>query len=178
MHRSSIVNLFQTSPTKDDENSANEDAVDQANGREDEPAANEEDHEVVVVSLAPKFSEQLHIFSAAQDMRNEAAFCDVSFVVKGNLFRAHKIIVRQAVGVIVCHLLIASFSAWSRWLRALLIEGDDEVVTLDIFSPEAFGAVLDYMYGKQLLFSITVSLQLCVLSGFLSLFVAFPPASP
>ena len=96
MHRSSIVNLFQTSPARDDEDGTNGDP-DQAYGREeDEPAANEEE-EVIVVSLTPKFSEQLHIFSAAQEMRNEAAFCDVSFVVKGNLFRAHKIIVRQVV---------------------------------------------------------------------------------
>ena len=41
-------------------------------------------------------------------------------------------------------------------MRALLCEGDEDVVTLDLFAPDAFGAVLDYMYGQPILFSTEV----------------------
>ena len=40
-------------------------------------------------------------------------------------------------------------------MRALLTEAPSEdVVTLDFFTSESFGAILDYMYGKPLYFSI------------------------
>lgn len=55
------------------------------------------------------------------------------------MFRAHRVIV----------------SSWSRWLRSLLTESpEEEVIALDIFDPDSFGAILDYMYGKPLAFSL------------------------
>lgn len=67
-------------------------------------------------------------------------FCDVGFLCQGVLFKGHRVVV----------------SAWSRWLKALLCEGslDDEVVSLDVFSPESFGATLDYMYGLPIFVSL------------------------
>jgi hypothetical protein len=56
-------------------------------------------------------------------------------------------------------------SAWSRWLRALLSEScystnssptSDEVVAMDLFESDSFGAVLDYMYGKPLNLTVEV----------------------
>jgi hypothetical protein len=58
------------------------------------------------------------------------------------LFRAHRVIV----------------GSWSRWLRSLLSDGpEEEVVCLDMFTPDAFGSILDYMYGKPFQFSVDVS---------------------
>ena len=92
--------------------------------------------------LAPTDTEKKNILAFALELRNESTFCDVAFLVKGNLFRAHRVIV----------------GSWSRWLRALLSEGpEEEVVCLDMFTPEAFGAILDYMYGKPFLFGVDVS---------------------
>lgn len=83
--------------------------------------------------------EKMSVLLTACDIRDETTFCDVTFLVQGHLYRAHRIIV----------------SAWSRWLRALLTEAPtEEVVTLDFFTAESFGAILDYMYGKPLHFSI------------------------
>jgi hypothetical protein len=104
----------------------------------------EEIPEPEVVQLSPRNHEQAAILSFAMDMRNESSFCDISFVVSGSIFRAHRVIV----------------SAWSRWLRALLCGGDDDVVTLELFAADAFGAVLDYMYGMPILFSTQVRRKL------------------
>lgn len=94
---------------------------------------------VYEVSLSPSDSEKRNILAFALELRNESTFCDVAFLVKGSLFRAHRVIV----------------ASWSRWLRALLSEGpDDEVVCLDMFTTEAFSMILDYMYGKPLLFKV------------------------
>lgn len=54
--------------------------------------------------------------------------------------------------------ILCMFSSWSRWLFALLSEGpDQEIVSLDVFSPQEFGSVLDYMYGEPLEFTLAVS---------------------
>lgn len=43
-------------------------------------------------------------------------------------------------------------------MYALLAEGSEqEIISLDIFTPVEFGAILDYMYGQPLEFSIEVS---------------------
>jgi hypothetical protein len=92
--------------------------------------------------LNPTDTEKKSILSFALELRNESTFCDVAFLVKGTLFRAHRVIV----------------GSWSRWLRALLSDGpEEEVVCLDMFTPEAFGDILDYMYGKPFLFGVDVS---------------------
>lgn len=68
-------------------------------------------------------------------MRKDSTFCDVAFLCRGQLFRAHRVVV----------------SSWSRWLRSLLSEASrDDVVSLDVFEAPAFSAVLDYMYGMPL----------------------------
>lgn len=46
------------------------------------------------VYLSPGSSEQASILPLAREMRNEACFCDITFVVQGRMFRAHRIIVR------------------------------------------------------------------------------------
>lgn len=89
MHRSSIVNLFggEGGPSRE----------------EDEAAASEPDEEVgqaqfpdpKVVELIPRFQEQAGLLSFAMEMRNESSFCDISFVVGGSIFRAHRVIVRS-----------------------------------------------------------------------------------
>ena len=62
--------------------------------------------------------------------------------------------------IIVC-LFWNIFSSWSRWLFALLSEGpDQEIVSLDVFTPNEFGAVLDYMYGEPLEFALAVSIYI------------------
>ena len=82
--------------------------------------------------ITPGDAEKLSLLSSFQNLREDGTFCDVAFLCKGNLFRAHRVVI----------------SAWSRWLSALLSEGSsEEVVHLDLFEPEAFRAVLDYMYG-------------------------------
>lgn len=84
-------------------------------------------------------SEKNALLKSFCEMRNELIFCDIVFLCQGVLFRAHRVIV----------------SSWSRWLRALLFAGsDDEVVTVDVLSPDSFAAVLNYMYGLPLIFSI------------------------
>lgn len=90
--------------------------------------------------LLPGDAEKSHFFKILGEMRNNFSFCDVSFRCQGQLFRAHRIVV----------------SSWSRWLRAILCESpDEEVITLDVFEPEAFGAALDYMYGVPIVISVT-----------------------
>jgi hypothetical protein len=76
--------------------------------------------------------ESQSMYHMMREMRDDKSFCDISFVVKGNMFYAHRVVI----------------SAWSRWLKSILIEGHaDENVVLNMFEPKAFGAVLDYMYG-------------------------------
>mgnify|MGYP001368716386 CR=1 FL=1 len=88
--------------------------------------------EVFDARIMPGDNEKLGLLTSFQSMREEGTFCDVAFLCKGTLFKAHRVVV----------------SAWSRWLAALLGEGSsEEVVHLDLFEPESFKAVLDYMYG-------------------------------
>eukprot|EP00605_Chrysophyceae_sp_TOSAG23-4_P002118 GSChrysophyteH1.ASY1.ANO1.2344.1 assembled CDS len=92
----------------------------------------EADDEIVDAQIYPGDGEKTKILTMFDDLRRESTFCDVAFLCKGKLFRAHRIVV----------------SGWSRWLRALLSEGSsEEVVHLDVFDPIAFGNALDYMYG-------------------------------
>lgn len=44
-------------------------------------------------------------------------------------------------------------------MYALLSEGDEqEIISLDLFTPTEFGAILDYMYGQPLDFTLEVSI--------------------
>jgi hypothetical protein len=47
-----------------------------------------------VLTTSPTENEKYSSLLSLFDMRNDAAFCDVAFLVHGCLFRAHKVIVR------------------------------------------------------------------------------------
>lgn len=103
---------------------------------------NDEEEEQVDALLIPSDLEKKSILASFDSMRKDSLFCDVSFMVQGVLFRAHRVVV----------------SSWSRWMKSSLCDTPDEdVITLDIFTPEAFQAVLDYMYGNPLTLTIDVS---------------------
>jgi hypothetical protein len=58
--------------------------------------------------------------------------------------------------------MFSMIRGWSRWLRALLTESPHEdIVSLDFLDPEAFSAVLKYMYGKPMAFNIEVPYVQC-----------------
>ena len=102
--------------------------------------------EYAEAQLLPCEGEKKHILSMFYTMRKDSFFCDVAFVCNGVLFRAHRVVV----------------SSWSRWLRALLCESpDEEVISLDFFDSDAFGAALDYMYGVPL----TITVEVCMNSS-------------
>jgi hypothetical protein len=60
----------------------------------------EEDDEIVyetevpILTVSPGDNEKGSVFREFLDMRNEASFCDVAFLVQGTLFRAHRVVVR------------------------------------------------------------------------------------
>jgi hypothetical protein len=74
------------------------------------------------------------------ELREKGQYCDVTFVVQGVKIIAHRIVV----------------SGWSRWLRGIVADvSADDFITLDVFEPTAFASVLDYMYGRPLIFSLS-----------------------
>lgn len=95
--------------------------------------------EIVDAQILPGDSEKAKLLSMFDGLRKDSTFCDVAFLCKGKLFRAHRVVV----------------SGWSRWLRALLSESSsEEVVHLDVFEPVSFSAVLDYMYGSSIIVTV------------------------
>lgn len=101
----------------------------------------EEDEENVKVeaSLIPSDQEKRALLASFDTMRKDSLFCDVAFVCKGTLFRAHRVVV----------------SSWSRWMRTFLVDSPpEEVLSMDLFEPDAFKAVLDYMYGQPLYLNV------------------------
>ena len=87
-------------------------------------------------------AEKTNILTCLNDMRIDSSFCDVAFLCHGKLFRAHRVVI----------------AAWSRWLRGLLYDNSpNEVISLDIFQPECFEAVLNYMYGLPLLYTLSIA---------------------
>lgn len=118
------------------------------------------------VELVPKDSERIAATKMFADMRAEGTFCDVTFSVRGILYRAHS--------VIIC--------AWSRYLRSVILTKEEargatrmNVQSMDAarisviewtlpsifldFKPEAFGAVLDYIYGFPIKLTVEVRLK-------------------
>lgn len=94
-----------------------------------------EEDENVEALLIPSDQEKKAILASFDAMRKDSLFCDVAFVSQGVLFRCHRVVV----------------SSWSRWMRTFLCDSpEEEILSLDIFAPDAFGAVLDYMYGYPL----------------------------
>mmetsp|Transcript_15475 Transcript_15475/g.25778 ORF Transcript_15475/g.25778 Transcript_15475/m.25778 type:complete len:93 (+) Transcript_15475:79-357(+) len=50
--------------------------------------------EVPILTVSAGENEKGSVFRDFLNMRNEASFCDVAFVVQGTLFRAHRVVVR------------------------------------------------------------------------------------
>lgn len=112
------------------------------NGSAKDDDYSDEFEKVTEAQLLPGDAEKKSVLNMFDAMRKDSYFCDVAMISQGVLFRAHRVVV----------------SSWSRWLRALLCEApDEEVVSFDFFDPQAFGAVLDYMYGIPILISVDVS---------------------
>jgi hypothetical protein len=129
----------------------------------------QEEEEEYTFTTSPTENEKSTAMVSLFDMRNDAAFCDVAFLVHGCLFRAHKVIVRYGnkpqtptMNTISNQFIYPppppfTCSSWSRWMYALLSEGSEqEIISLDIFTPAEFGSILDYMYGQPLEFTLKV----------------------
>lgn len=82
---------------------------------------------------------QNNLLKQLNQQRRQELFCDCSVLVEGQLFRAHR------------NVLFAS----SGYFRMLLSQGPDELsdsvsATFDVFSPETFTVILDFIYSGQL----------------------------
>ncbi|XP_071380841.1 zinc finger and BTB domain-containing protein 8A [Centroberyx affinis] len=82
---------------------------------------------------------QSNLLKQLNQQRRQELFCDCSVLVEGQLFRAHR------------NVLFAS----SGYFRMLLSQGaeglsDSVNATFDVFSPETFTVILDFIYSGQL----------------------------
>ncbi|XP_049452885.1 zinc finger and BTB domain-containing protein 8A [Epinephelus fuscoguttatus] len=82
---------------------------------------------------------QSSLLKQLNQQRRQELFCDCSVLVEGQLFRAHR------------NVLFAS----SGYFRMLLSQGpgvlsDSVNATFDVFSPETFTVILDFIYSGQL----------------------------
>ncbi|XP_028294290.1 zinc finger and BTB domain-containing protein 8A [Gouania willdenowi] len=84
-------------------------------------------------------SHQSNLLKQLNQQRRQELFCDCSVLVEGQLFRAHR------------NVLFAS----SGYFRMLLSQGPEGLLdsvnaTFDVFSPETFTVILDFIYSGQL----------------------------
>ncbi|XP_060918659.1 zinc finger and BTB domain-containing protein 8A isoform X1 [Labrus mixtus] len=82
---------------------------------------------------------QNNLLKQLNQQRRQELFCDCNVLVEGQLFRAHR------------NVLFAS----SGYFRMLLSQGPDGLsdsvnATFDVFSPETFTVILDFIYSGQL----------------------------
>lgn len=82
---------------------------------------------------------QSNLLKQLNQQRRQELFCDCSVLVEGQLFRAHR------------NVLFAS----SGYFRMLLSQGPDGLsnsvsATFDVFSPDTFTVILDFIYSGQL----------------------------
>lgn len=82
---------------------------------------------------------QSNLLKQLNQQRRQELFCDCSVLVEGQLFRAHR------------NVLFAS----SGYFRMLLSQGPEGLsdavnATFDVFSPETFTVILDFIYSGQL----------------------------
>ncbi|XP_061599583.1 zinc finger and BTB domain-containing protein 8A isoform X2 [Cololabis saira] len=82
---------------------------------------------------------QSNLLKQLNQQRHQELFCDCNVLVEGQLFRAHR------------NVLFAS----SGYFRMLLSQGPDGLLdtvsaTFDVFSPETFTVILDFIYTGQL----------------------------
>ncbi|XP_061824559.1 zinc finger and BTB domain-containing protein 8A isoform X1 [Nerophis lumbriciformis] len=82
---------------------------------------------------------QTSLLKQLNQQRRQELFCDCSVLVEGHLFRAHR------------NVLFAS-SGYFRMLLSQAPDGMSESVnaTFDVFSPETFTVILDFIYSGQL----------------------------
>lgn len=132
------MNFFFGRHNKKEEEEEDHEEEDEVDEDDDQMQDIEKDVEVFIIASE---GEKKSVLSSFDAMRRDGLFCDVAFICNGVLFRGHKIIL----------------SGWSRWMRAFLCDSpEEEVLSLDIFDPEAFRAVMDYMYGSPLHLTIEV----------------------
>lgn len=92
----------------------------------------------------PEMSDMLKTFN---EMRLDCQLCDISFLVQGIKFPAHRVILCSS----------------SRWFRSLLSRADkeeDTPIVLDTLDSKAFDLVLGYIYGEKIEASTDVSIWL------------------
>ncbi|KAM3871502.1 zinc finger and BTB domain-containing protein 8A [Diretmus argenteus] len=82
---------------------------------------------------------QSNLLKQLNQQRHQELFCDCNVLVEGELFRAHR------------NVLFAS----SGYFRMLLSQGAEELsnsinATFDVFTPETFTVILDFIYSGQL----------------------------
>lgn len=129
--------FWKKKPQEEEEEESKEENEDQTSEEENIDA----EPEVEMFIIASE-GEKKAILASFDTMRRESLFCDVAFICNGVLFRAHKVVL----------------SSWSRWMRAFLCDSpSEEVLSLDIFTPDSFRSVLDYMYGHPLHLNVEVS---------------------
>ena len=94
------------------------------------------------ISLSP--TEMAKYWESLNSLRLENSLCDVHFIVKGQVFPAHRVVL----------------SCCSDWLRSVLAdEGSNKStvgapleIVLDSLDPVAFSLILNYLYGEPLTF--------------------------
>ncbi|NXG41355.1 ZBT8A protein, partial [Psilopogon haemacephalus] len=84
-------------------------------------------------------SHQFHLLEQLNEQRKQDLFCDCSILVEGKVFKAHR------------NVLFAS----SGYFKMLLSQGSKEstqptVVTFEVFSPETFMVILEFVYSGVL----------------------------
>ncbi|XP_068015331.1 zinc finger and BTB domain-containing protein 8A-like isoform X1 [Melanerpes formicivorus] len=84
-------------------------------------------------------SHQFHLLEQLNEQRKQDLFCDCKILVEGKVFKAHR------------NVLFAS----SGYFKMLLSQGSKEttqptVVTFEVFSPETFMVILDFVYSGVL----------------------------
>jgi hypothetical protein len=129
------------------EENSHQSSDDDSDSHDDETSVDDEDQvdHILEANLIPSDLEKKALLASFDLMRKDSLFCDAAFLCQGVLFRAHRVVV----------------SSWSRWMRSFLADSpSEEVLSMDIFEPGAFGVVLDYMYGQPLHITVEVSLVL------------------
>lgn len=100
----------------------------------------DDDENELCLELEPSSDQSMQMVRNMHAMRVDGILCDIVLQVKEKRFVAHRVVM----------------SSCSRWLAALLFENEHlEVVPLgDTIDPEAFEAVLRFMYGQPFKYMI------------------------
>lgn len=101
---------------------------------------------------------QSNLLKQLNQQRRQELFCDCSVLVEGQLFRAHR------------NVLFAS-SGYFRMLLSQAVDGLSDTVnaTFDVFSPETFTVILDFIYSGQLDLSSTNVIEVMSAASYLQM---------